>query len=386
MHDTFAAQLRRLRVERELSLSGLSRLVHYSRGYLSKVENGLASANPELAKSCDEALDAGGALVALARPTRRATRPATAEPEPPGASVRADGTAFDLFVGFFDQHRTLGHRASPRAVLPGLVPQVDVLRTMAGSTREPDLRDGLWRLAARFAEYAGWMAQEAGDEERAVRLTDEAVRCAALGGDRELATYALVRQAEFALYRNDARQAVLLAQRAQADPSMSAAVRSLAAQREAQGYALAGEDVRFGQALERAAELHRAAPPGLPLLGSTSLPDPVAVTRAWSAYDLGRAREAAELLDAQVPLIRPHAVRSRTRFGLRRALAHAAAGELEHGCELLAELLDDLVLVDSATIRADLARFGRLLASRPLPGGAHRLRTRIRDVLFPQGS
>jgi len=62
----FGGELRRLRVAAGLSLRGLAARVHYSKGYLSKVENGRARANPGFARACDAVLGTGGALVALA--------------------------------------------------------------------------------------------------------------------------------------------------------------------------------------------------------------------------------------------------------------------------------------------------------------------------------
>ncbi|MFI9380781.1 ATP-binding protein [Kutzneria sp. NPDC052558] len=62
----FGGELRRLRLAAGLSLRGLAARVHYSKGYLSKVENGRARPNPDFARACEAVLDADGALVALA--------------------------------------------------------------------------------------------------------------------------------------------------------------------------------------------------------------------------------------------------------------------------------------------------------------------------------
>jgi WD40 repeat protein/transcriptional regulator with XRE-family HTH domain len=64
----FAADLRRLRDARGLSLAQLSTLTHYSRGYLSNIENGRKPATADLARRLDEVLEAGGALAALVAP------------------------------------------------------------------------------------------------------------------------------------------------------------------------------------------------------------------------------------------------------------------------------------------------------------------------------
>jgi tetratricopeptide (TPR) repeat protein/transcriptional regulator with XRE-family HTH domain len=62
---TFGERLRTLRTERGLSLSDLSVLVHYSKGYLSKVETGDKPPTVQLARGCDKALGAQGGLLRL---------------------------------------------------------------------------------------------------------------------------------------------------------------------------------------------------------------------------------------------------------------------------------------------------------------------------------
>lgn len=57
-----------------MSLADLALEVHYSRGFLSKVENGKAQPNRALAETCDELLDAGGDLARLLQPSRRRPR------------------------------------------------------------------------------------------------------------------------------------------------------------------------------------------------------------------------------------------------------------------------------------------------------------------------
>ncbi|MEU0878870.1 helix-turn-helix domain-containing protein [Lentzea sp. NPDC005914] len=363
MSPTFAQEVRRLRNERGLSLSQLKALVPYSKGHLSKIENGHIKPSPEMARIFDDALHAEGHLVELA--------------DAPTRPIPSDHTTLLTFNSMFDHHRALGHRQSPEIVLVGLRPQVDVLSSMARSADDPGLGRGLWLLAARYAEYAGWMEQERGDDASAAELTRKAVQYAAKGGDLELEAWALVRAAEFALYRGDARGTVSFARRA--SKSRSPAVQAVAAQREAQGYALAGVADLCQNALDRAARLQqtvRESP-----YGTTSVMDQVAVARAWAFYDLGRHAEAAAILDTQLPLIAPTSLRARTRFGLRRALAHAAAGDVDHACELVSDLLDDIRQVQSATVHIDLTAFSKLL-SRLRPAAGREVAGEISEILF----
>ncbi|MEU9375382.1 helix-turn-helix domain-containing protein [Streptomyces sp. NPDC048255] len=64
---SFPAQLRRLRVQRGLSLADLARQTHYSKGYLSKIETGSKRVTVDVARRCDEVLRAEGGLLRMAR-------------------------------------------------------------------------------------------------------------------------------------------------------------------------------------------------------------------------------------------------------------------------------------------------------------------------------
>ncbi|MER5804942.1 helix-turn-helix domain-containing protein [Streptomyces mirabilis] len=64
----FGEELRKRRLGAGLSLTALSAVVHYSKAQLSKVERGIKAPSRDLARLCDAALHAGGALIALVAP------------------------------------------------------------------------------------------------------------------------------------------------------------------------------------------------------------------------------------------------------------------------------------------------------------------------------
>jgi transcriptional regulator with XRE-family HTH domain len=66
MAEGFGAALRRLRRKRGMGQAEFARAVNYTPGWLSKLENGRALPNPETAELLDAALNADGALRALA--------------------------------------------------------------------------------------------------------------------------------------------------------------------------------------------------------------------------------------------------------------------------------------------------------------------------------
>ncbi|MFE0421283.1 helix-turn-helix domain-containing protein [Streptomyces sp. NPDC058953] len=385
----FGSELRRLRMQAGLTLQQLAQEMNYSKGHLSKIERGGKRPPMSLARRCDAYFSARGRLSRLAEPRgTRSTRSTRDENTPSAmarreilsagvstlvsAGVASQGSADDrghsdphllhLFRQQLDEMRRIGQTASPAMLVPLLRAQVSTVTTLAvraaGTTRAP-----LFLIAARFAEYTGWQAQEAGDDTAALRWTAEAVELARAGDDRHLADYALVRQALITFYNGAAAETVELARLAQRS-SAPPRVRALAAQREAQGHALAGDEALCLQSLDRARTLFGQDEPSAesPVLGPTHLSDPAAMVTGWCLYDLGRPREAASALDRECERIPRHALRTRARYGIRRALAHAAAGEVEHSCHIAGELLPLLDTAPSATIRADIRRLDRELS------------------------
>jgi DNA-binding XRE family transcriptional regulator len=395
---TFGAAVRRRRVAAGLSLSDLARRIHYSKSHLSKVETGRRAPSLDFARRCDVTLEAGGALVSLVSAVTLAPPALPAEPAgdqwlislnrtgrggfsaattrrdspvehsispltwamPPGTGRWDHEAGVGSFRSMFEELRRVAHLIAPAALLPVLIAQTHALRMLA-ATGLPHTRTAALFLAGRFAEYTGWLAQEAGDDRGAQWWTDRAVEFADGGGDRDLAAYALVRQGLIAMYRYDARATIVAAERAQA-ARCGARVQGLAALQEAQGHALAGGYDPCRRALDRAATLLDSADvadPRQPVLGTTTVANPVAMVTGWCLYDLGRPRQAVELLGPELDSVPEYAHRTRARIGVRYALALLAAGELEHGCAVVGEILDAITRADSATARVDLRRLAQ---------------------------
>lgn len=409
--EAFGPRLRELRTARGLSLSEFARSVFYSKGYVSRVETGASAPSAEFVRRCDAELDAGGALVALvSSAVPKTVREAAAEPDEDDGEyddgmwivtmAPNGGTSFvplgrrEMLLGgavvvagvtgvarsgrslaqtsgehllyhrrLLDAARGLGQVAAPETVLPMVVGQAQALRALSKDAQGREAAE-VATLFARTAEFAGWMAQESGDDKAATWWTGKAAQIAAAAGDRYTAAYALVRRALITMYQGDASETIGLARRAQSAKGTPLRILGLAAQREAQGHALAGDYDECMRALERAARhLHaaRADEVAGPVIDTSHVQDPVSVVTGWCLYDLGRPREAAEVLDREIAHISVGAVRARLRFGVRQALAHAAAGELDHACELAQPMIGQASVVGSATILADVRRLAATL-------------------------
>ncbi|MFE7381407.1 helix-turn-helix domain-containing protein [Streptomyces zhihengii] len=407
----FGPELRRLRVEAGLTLTEFSAALNYDKGHLSKVERGERSASPELARRCDAFLDAEGALQRLV--TRCETDADAPEPssDPSRWSIgrravlsAGTGALIDLGLAWggqalpsttgdpllpsfrmqFDHVRKLGQSTAPLVLLPLLETQTRLITGMAADARTPSRAPALL-LASRFAEFTGWMAQEAGNSDAALGWTSEAAELARAGGDPHLGSYALVRRALVTMYAGDSVGTVALARRAQ-NSGLPPRIRGLAAQREAQGHALVGNETDCLRSLDRARELltsDDARNGAEPVIGTSHVSDPAAMSTGWCLHDLGRPRAAAEVLDREYHRIPPHALRTRTRYGFRRSLAHAASGEIEHACTIAAELLGIMPAVPSATVNSDIRRLSRELSRFRSSRAVRDLQPALAHVLAP---
>ena len=379
----FGEELRRKRLTAGLSLAQLAHIVHYSKAQLSKVERGIKTPGRDLARLCDAAFDANGELASLASPepaSRRQVLAVGALAAPAiylGGSVASGNAEHTDLAGIFraqlDHYRKLGQTTDPAILVSLLAGQLTVIQKIAAHNGQRASQP-LLIIASRYAEYTGWLVQETGTDFGALRWTRQAIDLANAAGDSDFAAYGLVRHALMTLYRGDAAQTTQLAERAQAS-TLPPRIRGLAAAREAQGHAIAADYDSTMRALDRASALLSAATldAGQPVIGTANLVDPAEMIRGWCLYDLGRPSDAARIIDRQLATIPEGATRAQARYGVRRALAYAAAGDIDHACRLTSGLLDDLMRVRSATITTDLRALARTL-------GRHQKNPAVRDL------
>lgn len=159
-----------------------------------------------------------------------------------------------------EEHFTADKMLGPRQLLGPVLAQIDVLDGLRRHTR-PGTAEPTLRLLAQYAEFAGWLHQDAGDTTAAMFWSDRATQCAQAVGDYQMVAYMLVRKSNIALLDNDAVNVVDLAAAARKVPGpVSPKLHALAAQQEARGWALAGEADQFRHHLDTAANLLREHP------------------------------------------------------------------------------------------------------------------------------
>jgi transcriptional regulator with XRE-family HTH domain len=317
VRQVFGLALRQLRTQAGLSLRALGKAGNYDYTRLSRVETGEHLIDPALVPALDTAVGAGGLLIMLrslapdqapttgpktlprARfriddgdtvllemrtPQGRIVRVSLSRREfahllaagalrsvlPAGVADldqaervskvlaeprRIDAHTLGYFRTLLTEHYTADKMLGPRQLLGPVLAQIDVLDGLRRHTR-PGTTEPLLRLLAHYAEFAGWLHQDAGEPTAAMYWSDRAAQWAQTTGDYQMVAYLLIRKSNIALLDNDATNVVELAAAARQVPGpISPKLLALSIQQEARGWALLGDADHFRADLDTAAEL-----------------------------------------------------------------------------------------------------------------------------------
>ena len=351
----FGVHLRQLRTERGWSLADLAIRSNYSKSHLSNVERGTRLATHAVAAACEKALSVQDELAERV----------PADPLPRADSIIDCADLLTAYTAVLSNLRALGRVAGPELILGMLGAATKTLRSAVVRARGPD-SDSVWLLAARFAEYAGWIEQEAGNVAASLRWTKLAGAWAEQAGERDMAGYVWIRYSLIAQHRGNAEAAISHAKRAAASDT-AAPIRALAAHREAHGHAMAGDYSECLRALDLSRELlaastgHSAAESSW---GPWTSTDASPLVTASCLVSLGRHEEALAFLPADMELVVPAAAHgsAHLRFVIRQATAHAGVGETVTASELALRILPAAVRLNSSTVHRELARLASVVS------------------------
>lgn len=205
---------------------------------------------------------AGGALGALfpagVLNPDEADRLATVMAQP----SRVDPQVISYFDRLLTEHYTADQILGPHQLLGPVLAQLDMLDTLRKQAR-PLVAKPLLRVLAQYAEFVGWLQQDAGDLPGAMYWSDRATQWAQCAGDDQMVAYLLVRKSNIASLADDTNTVIELATAAQDAPGdIDPKIIALAAQQEARGWAMISDADRCNRKLDTAAQLLSAHPNG----------------------------------------------------------------------------------------------------------------------------
>jgi tetratricopeptide (TPR) repeat protein len=259
---------------------------------------------------------------------------------------RVDVTLMDSLEEALQSHYEVDNSLGPRALLPIVEAQLGSIAHIRTDASGRDF-DRILRIEAGYAEFSAWLYQDLNDSKMATERYSMALELANVCADERMSSFVLMRRAvQAAGNDDDALMAVRYAQASQRIGSRPESHRSrmLAAQAEAVGYAMVGDDLAMERALETAEQMIETQPE-LPRDG-----DPAEVryceprlycriSRAKCQLILGRAEEAVASF-SQILVDLPDSYhRDRGQYQSRLARAHLLAGEPEMACDIASQAL-----------------------------------------------
>jgi transcriptional regulator with XRE-family HTH domain len=305
----FAAVVRRYMNERDMSLRQLAAAAHYDVGGLSKVLNGHRPRSGYLAKRLDDALGAGGKIIAAAtpeetlkpgrKPARAGGRETSGAVEALQVAMNSEPDAADFAAGSLAELVT--HYAQAAAVTPSASVYDELMsaRSFAGTLlgrAAPAARPELTVTTGWLSSLLAVSATDLGDHAAAIVWCHDAERRGTEAGYAELLGWAALTRSLIAWYQGDPVRSAVAARHGQAVGQPGTAAHAKLAAQEMRCLARLGDAAGMQAARQRAAAAMATLGPSVATTGVYSVPrsaDPPYT--ATSLMLAGRHAEAAEM-------------------------------------------------------------------------------------------
>lgn len=275
----------------------------------------------------------------------------------------ADSNIADSLLLTLQQYAATDNLAGSRSLVPVVPHQVHFIEQLVGRSRGQGHTHLLY-VAARFAEFAGWVNQDAGDLREAMRWSNAALDYAQEAEDSHLVSYIQMRKSSIASDANKPRLALGFAQAAlENGPALSPQVRAVAYRQAAQAYAISGDANGCARTLQQAYELAAQPPKDDNDIARYCTPSYIEMEAANCWVELERPAEAIKTLHQGLTEWRPE---FRRDFGLclaRLAVAYAVSEEPDNAVAVAQQSLTIAASTQSQRIASQLARVPGLLTT-----------------------
>ncbi|GGK32391.1 hypothetical protein GCM10010124_26470 [Pilimelia terevasa] len=236
----FAARLAALRSSRDLTLDALGSRANLSRSYVSELEHGKKKPSAKAARLLDAALDADGALAALAdAPPVRAPGllVVTTDPRAPLSldDIAAVHGAIGQLVATDTAHGSTGLAERAAAAFR------DVESRLATAGADPHAGRDAAAAVAELGEVAAWVSYDADEQGLSRQLATDALLVAQAAGDADMQRFLASHLSMQSAYVGRGAEALAIADRALAEQPASPRVRAMFMVRRARALAVLGD-------------------------------------------------------------------------------------------------------------------------------------------------
>jgi transcriptional regulator with XRE-family HTH domain len=254
----------------------------------------------------------------------------------------------------------------PHHLLTAVCDQAAFLERMCQVATGPDRRQ-LLRVATQFAEFAGWLHQDAGDFQSAFLWTDRAIAYAHELDDPRTMSYVLMRKSNIATDAHQPGPGLGLADAALRDRTrLTPRLRAVALRQQANAQAIAGNPNACTRALDEAlneiSQYSEPKPPSEdPATYCTTSYVEMEAANCW--LQLKQPDRAIPILEHGLSSWPGGQERDRGLCLSRLATAHAHAGDLEAACHIGHQALTVVSTARSSRSLEQLRRLRIQLAS-----------------------
>jgi hypothetical protein len=307
----------------------------------------------------------------------------SAVPLVPALSPAVGPDMAQYFRNVFIEHLRADNLMGPHHLVDVVRAQATLLDQMLPNARGA-VRDQLLMLAFRYNEFTGWLYQDAGNTDLAMRYTDRSMEYALEMGEARETSYVLMRKADIAADLDNPERVIGLSQAAMRDSSrVPARARALILRLRGRAYAQLGDTGECARALDAAQTevlSSDAEPDGLT---DYCTPSYIGMEAAISWTRLGRFDVAVSTFERSLPSW-PAALRRDQGLCLARlANAYAGQGNTEKACEAGRQAVDVIRAATSSRALSELQRVRVRLAPLRKHAEVSDLSDRIRNLFKP---
>jgi transcriptional regulator with XRE-family HTH domain len=298
----------------------------------------------------------------------------------PAASAGPGYGVADALLRTLDNYNATDNLLGPHSLVNVVPQQLRFIESLIDHAHGKD-RGQLLYVGARYAEFAGWLYQDAGALDTAMQLSNSALDLAQEAGHDMLGAYVLMRKSNIATDAQRPGLALKLADAAMSrterlSPRMQAVVLRQRAHAQLQSGDLEG----CAHTLDAAFQLAEQTPDSELDLAQYCTPEYLEMEAAHCWVEMGRATEAVAVLQQGLARWQP-AYRRDLGLGLARlSVAHASREEADHAVYVAERALAIAMETRSSRISSQIDRVPALLATAGADDHARMLNTRISQV------
>ncbi|MGH3809824.1 MAG: hypothetical protein ACRDRU_25030 [Pseudonocardiaceae bacterium] len=296
------------------------------------------------------------------------------------ASVHTESALADSLLGTLDLYSDMDNLAGPQSLVSIAPQQLRFVEDLLSNARGKD-RTRLLYVGARYAEFAGWVYQDAGALDSAMQMSSTALDFAHEAGDEMLISYILMRRSSIATDAKRPGLALKLADAALGNmPRLPPRYCAVALRQRAHVFAQLGQPDDCASTLELAFTFAERGVDSEKDLARYCTPEYVEMEAAQCWIDLGQADKAIGTLQHSLAGWKPEFRRDLGLCLARLAVAHVSSGQIENGLIVAGRSLEIACDTKSSRTGEQLARIPGILIARGAGDEARRFDRRIRSL------